>query len=90
LRHPLQARSAHCILLEATTASPVLNLAEAITTLLEQLFAEGLVLDGTIAASGQQAAEFWRLRESIPEAEVHHGGSVKHDIAVRTSRLAAF
>ncbi|WP_275427977.1 FAD-linked oxidase C-terminal domain-containing protein, partial [Stenotrophomonas maltophilia] len=56
----------------------------------EQLFEQGLVLDGTIGASGQQSAELWKLRESIPEAEGHHGGSVKHDIAVRTSRLAAF
>ncbi|MGO4174748.1 FAD-binding oxidoreductase [Bosea sp. TAF32] len=50
----------------------------------------GLVTDGAIASSGQQAADFWQLRENIPEAEVHHGGSVKHDVAVRTSRLAAF
>ncbi|MBN8944158.1 MAG: FAD-binding oxidoreductase [Rhizobiales bacterium] len=90
LRHPLQARSAHYILLEAATASPVLDIEAAAMALLEQLFEQGLVLDGTIAASGQQAAQFWHLRESIPEAEVHHGGSVKHDIAVRTSRLAAF
>ncbi|MEZ2410734.1 FAD-binding oxidoreductase [Bosea sp. RCC_152_1] len=90
LRHPLQARSGHYILLEAATASPVLNLEETVTGLLGELFERGLVTDGTIAANGQQVAEFWRLRECIPEAEVHHGGSVKHDIAVRTSRLAAF
>lgn len=90
LRHPLSARSPHYILLEAATASPVLNLEETVTVLLEQLFEDGLVSDGAVAASGQQRAEFWRLRESIPEAEVHHGGSVKHDIAVRSSRLEKF
>ncbi len=90
LRHPLQSRGSHYVLLEAATASPVLNLKETVTGLLGELLERGLVTDGTIAASGQQAADFWHLRESIPEAEVHHGGSVKHDIAVRTSRLAAF
>lgn len=90
LRHPLQARSEHYVLLEATSASAVLNLEDTITSLLADLFDNGLLIDGTIAASEQQRAEFWNLRESIPEAEVHHGGSVKHDIAVRTSRLASF
>lgn len=90
LRHPLQSSSRHYVLLEAATASSVLNLEDTVTALLGELFEHGLVTDGTIAATGQQAADFWHLRESIPEAEVHHGGSVKHDIAVRTSRLAAF
>jgi FAD/FMN-containing dehydrogenase len=90
LRHPLATASPHYILLEAATASPSLNLEDTVVALFERLIENGLVLDGTIAASGQQSAEFWHLRESIPEAEVHHGGSVKHDIAVRTSRLAAF
>jgi FAD/FMN-containing dehydrogenase len=90
LRHPLQQKSRHAVLLEAATASPVLNLDETVTSLLGDLFEKGLITDGTMAASGQQRAEFWHLRENIPEAEVHHGGSVKHDIAVRTSRLAEF
>lgn len=90
LRHPLQGKSRHYVLLEAATASPVLNLEETVTGLLGELFEHGLITDGTLASSGQQRAEFWHLRESIPEAEVHHGGSVKHDVAVRTSRLATF
>lgn len=89
-RHPLMQGSADYVLLEATTASPVLNLEETVATLLEQLLEKGLVTDGTIAASGQQRAELWQLRENLPEAEVHHGGSVKHDIAVRSSELADF
>ena len=72
LRHPLSAPGPHYVLLEAATASPVLNLEDTASALLEQLFEEGLVSDGAIAASGQQRAAFWTLRESIPEAEVHH------------------
>ena len=41
-------------------------------TALETLFSEaaqaGLVSDGLIAQSGQQAQDFWRLREEIPQA----------------------
>ncbi len=90
LRHPLEQESAHYVILEASTASPVLNLEESLSALLAELYESGLISDGTIAASEQQRAELWRLREHIPEAEAQHGGSVKHDIAVRTSRLAAF
>ncbi|TKV70788.1 FAD-binding oxidoreductase [Rhizobium sp. AU243] len=90
LRHPLQEKSSHYVLLEAATASTVLNLEDTVTSLLAELFENNLLIDGTVAASGQQRTDFWRLRESIPEAEVFHGGSIKHDIAVRTSRLAEF
>jgi FAD/FMN-containing dehydrogenase len=87
LRHPFSQLSAHYVLVETATASPVLNLEETTTALLGRLFEMGLVIDGSIAASGKQRDDFWQLRENIPEAEVHHGGSVKHDVSVRVSRL---
>ena len=90
LRHPLSAPSPHYVLLEAATASPVLNLDATVLALLGVLFDEGLVTDGVIAASNKQGDDFWQLREEIPEAEVHHGGSVKHDVSVRVSRLSDF
>lgn len=90
LRRPLANPSDHYVLLEASTSSRVLGLEEATTQLLAELMELGLVTDGVVASSGQQAADFWQLRENIPEAEVHHGGSVKHDIAVRTSKLSTF
>ncbi len=90
LRHPLDAPAAHYVLLEAQTCSPVLALEEAVAQLLEELMGEGLVTDGTLAASAQQRAQLWHLREHIPEAEVANGGSVKHDISVPTSVLPAF
>lgn len=90
LRHPVETTGDHYVLLEVATASPTLNFNEVVTQLLTELMQQGLIVDGSIASSGQQATEFWHLRENIPEAEVSHGGSVKHDIAVRTSRVAAF
>ncbi|WP_431324740.1 FAD-binding oxidoreductase [Rhizobium sp. YTU87027] len=90
LRHPLEQESEHYVIMEAATASPVLNLQECMSALLAELYESELISDGTIAASEQQRADLWHLRESIPEAEVHHGGSIKHDVAVRTSRLSSF
>jgi FAD/FMN-containing dehydrogenase len=52
--------------------------------------ADGLVRDAVIADSLAQAGAFWRLRETIPEAQKFEGGSIKHDVAVPVSRVAAF
>jgi FAD/FMN-containing dehydrogenase len=61
---------------------------------LEQALAEaceaGVVLDAVVAQNEAQAAELWRMRESVPEAQKHEGGSIKNDIAVPLSRVAEF
>jgi len=90
LAHPLPGDAAHYILMEAATASPVPWLEDAMTALLGEMIEEGAVTDGIIATSGQQRTSLWHLRENIPEGEVRHGGSVKHDVAVRCSRVAEF
>ncbi len=50
----------------------------------------GQVRDAVFAASDAQARTFWRLRESITEAQKFEGGSIKHDVAVPVSRVAEF
>ncbi|MBP1881736.1 FAD-binding oxidoreductase [Sinorhizobium mexicanum] len=90
LRHPLEQTSGHYVLLEASTSSHVLDLQGAVDALLEEAMGEDLVTDGTIASNEEQRNAFWHLRESIPEGEVLNGGSLKHDVSVRTSRLATF
>ena len=61
---------------------------------LEGLFAEGLeaglVSDGVIAQSEAQRAEFWALRESIPEANRRIGAVSSHDISLPLSQVEAF
>ncbi len=65
-----------------------------IRTLTESFLAEamedGLVRDAVIAGSGAQAADFRKLRETIPEAQKHAGASIKHDVSVPVSRVADF
>ena len=51
---------------------------------------DGIVDDAVIAASGAQGAELWRIRETIPEAQVNAGASIKHDVSVPVSKVPEF
>lgn len=50
----------------------------------------GLLLDGVIAQSETQRAEFWALRENIPEANRRIGAISSHDISLPLSEIAGF
>ena len=62
----------------------------ALETLFEAAAEAGLVEDGLIAQSGQQATEFWRLREEIPEANRLIGSISSHDISLPLSEVPRF
>src|SRR6185369_14265395 len=68
--------------------------AEDARSLTEDILSAGLeagaVGDATIAASLAQAAAFWRLRESLSDAQRPEGASIKHDISVPVASLPAF
>ncbi len=61
---------------------------------LEVLFADaldaGLVSDGLIAQSEGQRAEFWSVRESVPEANRHIGAVSSHDVSLPLGAVAEF
>lgn len=61
---------------------------------LEGMFVDGaeagLVTDGVIARSGQQAADLWALREHIPLANRAVGAIASHDISLPLSEVAGF
>ena len=63
---------------------------EAVAHVLAEALAAGEVEDATLAASLSQAAEFWKLRESIPDAERRDGGALKNDISVAVADVPAF
>jgi FAD/FMN-containing dehydrogenase len=88
-RDPLAEPHAWYMLMEVSSQlSP-----EAAEATIEAIFTAGsearLVEDGTRAASLQQAAEFWRIRETLSEVQKHLGGSIKHDVAVPVSAVPA-
>ncbi len=51
---------------------------------------DGEILDAAIAENEAHRENFWRLRETIPEAQRAEGASIKHDISVTTSELPKF
>ncbi|MEY2853792.1 MAG: hypothetical protein RL030_924, partial [Pseudomonadota bacterium] len=47
-------------------------------------------IDAVLARSLDQRNAFWKLRETVPEAQRSAGGSLKHDISVPLALLPAF
>lgn len=67
---------------------------DALSDLLQHTLTEAaqrsLLLDAALATSERVRAAFWRLRETIPEAQRHAGPSLKHDISVPLASLPQF
>lgn len=74
-------------LIEFSTSRPDSNLRAAFEGFLEAAFEDGIIVDAVIAESQAQAENLWRIRESLPEAQKHEGGSIKHDVSVPVSRV---
>jgi D-lactate dehydrogenase (cytochrome) len=87
-RDPLAAAHAHYLLLELASADDEGALRAAAERLLAAALEAGEIDDGALAESGAQRADFWLLRERVPEAERRDGGALKHDVSVRSARLA--
>ena len=62
----------------------------ALEALFEAAMERDLVTDGAIAQSEAQRADFWRVRESIPEANRHVGAVSSHDISVPLAAIPRF
>jgi FAD/FMN-containing dehydrogenase len=64
--------------------------AELATRLLEEAIGSDLLENATIAASETQADAFWKIRDSIAEAERAEGPALQHDISVPVPDMARF
>ncbi len=58
--------------------------------LLEDAMGENLLGNATIASSDAQADAFWKIRDSIAEAERAAGPALQHDISVPVGSMARF
>lgn len=74
-------------LVELTSPRHNDNLRQLFEDCLAQYLEDGSVLDALIAENEAHAAEFWRVRESIPEAQILAGTSIKHDVSVPVSSV---
>ncbi|SDK65787.1 FAD-binding oxidoreductase [Paracoccus chinensis] len=88
IRQPLPG-AAWSVLLELSLPQGI-DPDTAVEDLLGRAMEEGLVTDGAIAQSGQQAAEFWNLREHLPEANRRIGAISSHDISLPLSEIPRF
>ncbi|TPG38041.1 FAD-binding oxidoreductase [Sphingomonas koreensis] len=90
-RAPLAGDHPWHVLIEAVTGDPT---AEPPARLLERLLTpaidSGLVADAVIAASEAQVEAFWRIRDSLSEAERAAGPAVQHDISVPVESMPRF
>ncbi|HUE47442.1 MAG TPA: FAD-binding oxidoreductase [Aestuariivirgaceae bacterium] len=89
-RDPLTAPFDWYVLLELSGMADELFLAEGLEAVLAEGLERGILGDAVVAKSGAQAADFWRIRESLSEVQRHEGGSIKHDVSVPVSRIPDF
>ena len=89
-RNPLKGRHPWHVLIEATAETSGTDPAELLRSLLSEAYEEGMVEDATVSASDAQVVAFWRIRESISEAERCEGPSTAHDISVPVAAMPNF
>lgn len=89
VRQPFAARPDWMVLVEIGVPG-ALDPAAELAAAYEAAAAAGLVEDGVIAGSRARRAEFWRLREALPEANRRIGAISSHDISLSLSDLPGF
>jgi FAD/FMN-containing dehydrogenase len=87
---PLAAPSPWYVLCELSSSRTAEPLDALLQGALEQALHRGWVTDAAVAQSEREREAFWRLRESIPEAQRKDGASLKHDISVPVSQVPRF
>lgn len=55
--------------------------------LIEQLYEDDVILDGTLAENETQVKELWSWREGVPETLGHWGGVYKYDLSIPVAQL---
>lgn len=78
------------VLIEAVAPAGDAPLGARLEAALADALDAGLIGDATLAASEAQADAFWKLRESMSEAEARDGMAAKHDISVTVANMPAF
>ncbi|MEZ5845907.1 MAG: FAD-binding oxidoreductase [Geminicoccaceae bacterium] len=86
VRHPIESCSDWHLLIEVEWSLEE-GLLPRIEEIVEEIFAEDLASDGTIAMSEEQRAMMWRIREGQSEATRNMGYIIRSDISVKVRDL---
>ncbi|MGB5725172.1 MAG: FAD-binding oxidoreductase [Parasphingorhabdus sp.] len=90
-RPPLAGTHRWHVLVEIVRDQPDAQDPRSVTeNLLADALERDLIEDATLAASEQQAEDFWKIRDSIAEAERANGPALQHDISVPVPVMARF
>ena len=89
-RNPLDGNHDWHVLIEATSDSADTDPAPLLQSLLAEALEQHLIEDATVAANEAQAEAFWRIRDSVSEAERATGASIAHDISVPVADMPRF
>ena len=89
-RDPFGAPHPWYALVELSDTLPDAALGTQLEAGLGTAFERDLVLDAVVASGATQGAALWALREGISEAQNSEGPSLKHDVTVPVSSIAAF
>ncbi|MES2136771.1 MAG: FAD-binding oxidoreductase [Pseudomonadota bacterium] len=89
-RAPLSGNHPWNVLIEATAADAEVEVAAQLERLLGEALEQGLIKDAALAANEAQAEAFWKLRDSISEAERAEGQTLAHDISVAVPDMPGF
>jgi len=88
-REVLSGKHPWYVLLELSSQSRQ-GLAARLLALLEAANEKHIIEDAAVAGSLDQRENFWKLRELLPDAQRHEGGSIKHDVSVPIADIPAF
>jgi FAD/FMN-containing dehydrogenase len=89
-RAPLSGQHQWHVLVEATTADAQTDIGAELQHLLATALEQGIIGDAAIAANESQADAFWKLRDTISEAERAEGQTLAHDISVAVADMPRF
>ena len=89
-RSPLSGDHKWHALVEATTAERSADIAAELESLLAAALQHGVIGDAVLATNEAQADAFWKLRDTISEAERAEGQTLAHDISVPVAAMPAF
>ena len=91
-RPPLEDEHRWHVLVEATTADPAHDISAELQDLLAEALQHGIIQDAVIAGSEAQAEAFWKIRESLSEAERAEGFAEQDagGLAAAASRITLF
>lgn len=90
-RSPLDGKHRWHVLIEIVRDHPEAQDPKTVTeNFLAEALERDLIEDATLAASEQQAEDFWKIRDSISEAERASGPALQHDISVPVPGMARF